>query len=34
MSLEERKYNEQKQVKHIHDSLSDFCYSSDESDEE
>ena len=34
MSLEERKYIEQKQVTHIHDSLSDFSYSSDESDEE
>ena len=32
--LRECKYVEKKVVRHIHDSLSDFSYSSDESDEE
>ena len=32
--LKECKYIEKKVVRHIHDSLSDFSYSSDESDEE
>ena len=30
--LNECKYIEKKVVRHIHDHLSDFCYSSDESD--
>ena len=32
--LKECKYNEKKIVRHIYDSLSDFSYSSAESDEE
>ena len=32
--LKECKYIEKKVVRHIHDNLSDFSYSSDESDEE
>ena len=32
--LKECKYIEKKVVRHIHDNLSDFFYSSDESDEE
>ena len=32
--LKECKYTKKKVVRHIHDNLSDFFYSSDESDEE
>ena len=34
MFLKECKYIEEKVVRHIHDSFSDFSYSSNESDEE
>ena len=34
VSLKECKYIEKKVVRHIHDNLNDFSYSSDESDEE
>ena len=34
VSLKECKYIEKKVVRHIHDNLNDFSYSSDESDKE